>query len=90
MYACIRHGLKVQPEGELLGWEIACYEYGSFDSWFVNHLEKDLAEKGIRPGRYGLVKSFAQALEGAEYCGRDDVGSEPGLWQPWAVVGYEL
>ena len=38
----------------------------------------------------GFITSAPEASAAAEYCGRPDVGAEPGFWAPWLVVEYAL
>jgi hypothetical protein len=81
----------LEEVGTALGWEVLCYEYGSFCSWLCNHLERDVAEQfGIRPNETGFIATAGDAVRAAEYCGREEVGAEPGFWAPWLVVEYDL
>ena len=44
----------------------------------------------VKPGASGFIASARDAVAAAEYCGRDNVGAEPGFWAPWLVVDYAL
>ncbi len=91
IYAAVNRRQVAEPHGTVLGWEILCYEYGGFHSWLCNGLETEIAkELGIRPNAAGLIDSAGDALKAAEYCGREDVGAEPGFWAPWLVAEYSL
>jgi len=91
IYTAISSRKPLEPGGSELGWEVLCYEYGGFHSWLCNSLESDVAKKcGIKPGAAGFIASANDALAAAEYCGREDVGAEPGFWAPWLVMEYSL
>jgi hypothetical protein len=77
--------------GRPLGHEVLCYDSGSFHSWLCNGLEKPLTQQlGTATNDEGLIDDLTVAIAAAEYCGRDDVGAEPGLWMPWLLVQYSL
>ena len=42
------------------------------------------------PNEAGFITSAPEASVAADYCGRQDVGPEPGFWGPWLVVEYAL
>ncbi len=91
IYAAVSRRQAAEPRGAELGWEVLCYDYGGFHSWLCNGLETEVArEFGIRPGAVGLIDSASDALTAADYCGREDVGAEPGFWAPWLVTEYSL
>jgi hypothetical protein len=91
VYTAVSRRTGLESGGTVLGWEVLCYEYGGFHSWLCNGLEVDVAEKyQIRPNETGFITSAAEASAAAEYCGREDVGAEPGFWAPWLVVEYAL
>jgi hypothetical protein len=77
--------------GQLLGFELLVYDFGQIvHSWLCNGLERHCAAAlGVRPAAYGLLPD----LEAAEGCyaeiSKDSVGKEPGMWLPWALVGYD-
>jgi hypothetical protein len=84
-------GCDVASPAQILGFEILGFEGDSFHSWLCNGLERDAADNlGIRPNDAGFISSPADAIRVAEYCNRDDVGSEPVLWLPWLAVEYDL
>jgi len=77
--------------GTDLGWEPLCYEHGGFHSWLCNSLEVEVAKDlAIRPGPSGFLDSASDGLRAAEYCGREEVGAEPGFWAPWLVTEYPV
>lgn len=74
-----------------LGWEVLCYDHGGFHSWLCNGLETEIANTlGIRPNDKGFIAAAEDAHAAASFCGRDEVGAEPGFWAPWLVVEYGL
>ena len=84
-----RHALE--PDGQVLGYEILGYEYGTFHSWLCNQLEKAVHQQlQIRPNPHGFVGSLSEAERAVEYCSRDDVKAEPALWLPWLIVKYPV
>ena len=80
----------VEPNGELLGFELLVTEQGRLDhSWLCSSVEIHcFRELGIRPAANGLLPD----LETAERClaeiTNESVGAEPGLWLPWAIYRY--
>lgn len=77
------------PGGTILGFEVLGYEHGGFHSWLCNDLQSNAnREFGIQPGDLGLLCTFDEAKQVAEYAARDDVGAEPALWMPWLIVQY--
>lgn len=91
VYKAISRRDGLESDGADLGWEVLCYEHGSFHSWLCNGLETEIAKKfEIKPNEVGFIASRDDASAAAEYCGREEVGAEPGLWAPWLVVEYSL
>ena len=91
VYKAVSNRVSLESGGGVLGWEVLCYDHGGFHSWLCNGLETNVAEKyGIRPNEAGFITSAPEASVAAEYCGRQDVGAEPGFWAPWLVVEYAL
>ena len=91
IYDATSSGAELERGGTDLGWEVLCYDHGGFHSWLCNGLEKDIArDLGIKPSSTGFLADPVQAVAAAEYCGREDVGGEPGFWAPWLVVEYPL
>jgi hypothetical protein len=74
------------PGGVALGHEIVCLP--ELHSWLCNGLETDVAKLGILPNAHGFIDDLQAATRAAEYCGREDVGAEPGLWLPALVSIY--
>lgn len=91
VYMAVSNRVALHPGGRELGWEVLCYDHGAFHSWLCNGLEREVAQKfGIRPSPTGFIASPGDALDAAGYCGREEVGAEPGFWAPWLVVEYGL
>ena len=87
----LREKSKVLPNGKIIGYDIVGYEYGFSCSFLCNGLEKDYKEKfNIILNEIGLFSNYEDAQKAAEYNLRDDVGAEPILWLPWAVIEHEL
>lgn len=74
-----------QTIGELIGFEILGWDFGSFHSYLCNSFDKDISEAynlmvndfGIIQNSYAEVKKFAEFLE--------DKNGEPVVWLPFAV-----
>ena len=91
VYRAIGDRAEMARDGVPLGWEMLCYDLGEFHSWLCNGLETEVAETfGIAPNAAGFIASAEAAVKAAEFCGREDVASEPGLWLPWLVMEYPL
>jgi len=91
VYQAISRRVQLESGSTELGWEVLCYEYGNFHSWLCNGLETKIAEVfGVKPNDVGLIQSAEDATTAAMYCGREDVGAEPGFWAPWLLVEYSL
>jgi hypothetical protein len=91
IYSSVGRRSALEPGASELGWEILCYDHGGFHSWLCNGLEKEVARMcGIRPGPAGFVVEADDAATAAEYCGREEVGAEPGFWAPWLITEYSV
>lgn len=91
IYTAIARQQAGETGGVDLGWEPLCYEFGGFHSWLCNSLEVEVAESlHLQPGPTGFFDSDDDALAATTYCGRDEVGAEPGFWAPWLVTEYPL
>lgn len=89
IYDAISSGSNIDLNGRPLGFELLGYDYGDFHSWLCNSLQGDInREFGVRPNNSGLLDSFKEASQAAEYVQRDEVGAEPGIWMPWLIVEY--
>jgi hypothetical protein len=63
---------------------------GLSHSWICNGLESHCAEQlNIRPNVAGLIEDLAEAERCCQEISRDEVGAEPGLWLPVALVVYD-
>ena len=83
IYTAVGNRRPLEPGGRAIGWEVLCYDHGGFHSWLCNGLEVAVAEScKIKPGKSGLIDDANDALAAASYCGRADVGAEPGFWAP--------
>jgi hypothetical protein len=78
------------PGGQLLGFELVVTDFGQIvHSWLCNSLEEDCFQAlGVRPAAYGLLSDWETAERCYAEISKDSVGKEPGLWLPWALVGY--
>lgn len=67
--------------GVPLGWEVLGIEHGgSFHSWLCNSIESEAeAQLAIRPGKFGLLASHAEADAVVELI-RNGIGAEPVPW----------
>jgi hypothetical protein len=71
----------------LLGYEVLGFEMGGFHSFICNSLENEFSEKlGISLNNHGLIQKYSEASKAADYTQMPSVGSEPALWQPWAII----
>ena len=77
--------------GRILGFEILNLEFGhASHTWLCNQLETHCANVlGIRPNAAGFIETFDDAQRCCAEISRDEVGSEPGPWLPFALVDYE-
>lgn len=86
-WLALNQKLKIDVNPGLLGFEVLGYEPGGFHSIICNSLENDFSKVlGIRFNRYGLIDDFDKADNAASYAQNPEVGAEPALWQPWAIV----
>jgi hypothetical protein len=83
----LRNNIPIDLNQGLLGYEVLGFEMGGFHSFICNSLENDFSKKlGIKFNDNGLISSFNDADKAADYAQNPDVGAEPALWQPWAIV----
>jgi hypothetical protein len=89
-YQVAKRNVALPSEGTLLGFEPLNTYSGQLEhSWLCNGLENHCSNAlGIRPGANGLLIDFGSAQRCCQEISREEVGSEPGLWQPWALVQY--
>jgi len=91
VYHAVNGRHTLEPDGQVVGYEILGYEYGTFHSWLCNQLEKAVHQDlQIRPNPHGFIGSLSEAERTAEYCSRDEVKAEPALWLPWLIVKYPV
>lgn len=89
VWQCVTDRHRLAAEGELLGFEILGYDFGTFHSWYCNQLEDAVAsELAIVPAERGLLADWNDAVTAGRYCGEEGTGAEPGLWLPRALVEY--
>lgn len=89
---CVKRQQTLEPRGTLLGFELLVVESGGFvnHSWLCNGLESHCATAlGIKPGSNGLIDDLESANRCCDEIARPEVGAEPGLWLPWALVEYD-
>ena len=83
----LQNGVTIDMGEGLLGYEVLGFEMGSFHSFICNSLENDFFEKlGIRFNNRGLISTYSEASKAADYAQDPEVGAEPALWQPWAII----
>lgn len=86
-WLALQKELSIDMSQGLLGFEVLGFEMGGFHSFICNSLENDFSNKlGIKFNDYGLISSYSEASKAADYAQDPDVGAEPALWQPWAIV----
>jgi len=69
------------------GFEILGFEYGGCHSFMCNSLETDYSTKlNISFNRNGLIDNFEDAEKAGDFTNSPEVGAEPVLWQPWAII----
>lgn len=91
LFQCISNGKVPASGGTPVGWEILGFQSSSFHSWLCNGLEREVfRELGLRPAQNGLIDDARKARDIADYCGKEGVGAEPALWQPWLLIEYAL
>lgn len=82
---------EVLPSGgELLGFELMVTDFGGLShSWICNSLEQHcFSVLEIRPASNGFLPDLETAKRCNAEISKEEVGSEPGLWLPWAIVRY--
>lgn len=81
------------PEGEILGYEVVCSDFGDINhSWLCNGLEKDGWDRfQIRPNQYGFIGTYAEAKTLTEFIMTDPaIYGEPGFYMPLLIINYPL
>ena len=69
------------------GFEILGFEYGGCHTFMCNSLETVYSTKlNISFNKNGLIDNFEDAEKAADYTNSPEVGAEPVLWQPWAII----
>jgi hypothetical protein len=87
----LQQGKPCAAGGEILGFEIACFDQscGFSCSWLCNYLQRDAKEKlSIDLGEFGLIRNLKDAEQMADYCNLPETAAEPGLWLPVMLVKY--
>jgi len=81
---------RLADGGKLLGFEpLVTYQRLVGCSWLCNGLEEVAKEElGIRPNKLGLLKSYKEARRITDRINKGDIGAEPGVWMPWALIEY--
>ena len=88
-WSALNRGIVIDINQGLLGYEVLGFETGGFHSFICNSLENDFSSKlGIELNSNGLVENYSEASKAADYAQNPDVGAEPALWQPWAIVEF--
>ncbi|MEZ4667162.1 MAG: hypothetical protein R3E39_04455 [Anaerolineae bacterium] len=78
-----------------LGFEVLSHFSHQFScSWLCSGLEKYMSDVfGIRPNRYGLIDSYAEAKQVYEWIAEDNmqgIRAEPLPYFPWLIVQYDV
>lgn len=76
----------MEPGGQILGFDIAGYEYHDFDhTWFSHgHHRGVFNELGIRPGKFGLLQTREEAV-----LARDHTNANDGrTYEYWLLMEY--
>ena len=69
------------------GFDVLGFEFGGFHSFICNSLETDFHVKlGLSLNSNGLFDKYSDAMKAADYAQDPEVGAEPVLWLPWAVL----
>ena len=94
LYRVISQRRAVPKEGVALGFDIVGISHGGFEcSWFCSYAEQRVfVDTGIKPGEYGLIQNYEDALKVDEWV-NDDVNQEfvdPIPFFPWLLVEYPL
>jgi hypothetical protein len=89
-YEMAQRSQALPDGGNQLGYELANVDLGMLaHSWLCNHLEEHCANTlGIFPAANGLLPDLASAKQCLAEITKEEVGAEPGLWLPWALVEY--
>lgn len=86
-YLCnLKKKVSDPNSGQILGYEVLCWDTGAFHSFICNGLEKDYEEKlGLKLNPNGLFDDLESAVQAVDYTNREDVGAEPGYWAPFRL-----
>jgi hypothetical protein len=83
----LRSNQTININHNFLGYEVLGNDYGGFHSFVCNGLETNFAhELNIKFNQHGLIEQYDQAIQGSDYANRPDLGTEPVLWIPWAII----
>lgn len=84
----------VDPHGEVLGYEVAGFEYDIDHSMFCYHLVETCFEKyGIKPNKLGLYETLEEASICSHYANYDnEYGYSIGncAWYPLLLIKYSI
>ena len=92
VFEMLKDASVLEPGGQAMGFEILSYQYGLEHSWLYNSLERVVESQfGFRPNpTTGLLDSYDEAVEIAQFMNLGEIGAEPGTWFPWLVVQYQI
>lgn len=86
----IQNNKCLASDGNILGYEILGYEYGSFHSYLCNSLYKDYSQVfPFKLNQNGFIKTLEEAIHLSQFT-NDELDAEPVLWLPWIVKEYSL
>jgi hypothetical protein len=81
---------RLAPDGTDLGYDVLAYDWHLSCSWYCGAHDVDVREKfGIVANEHGLIDTYAEARQCADYIDAPETSSEPGLWLPIRVVRFE-
>jgi hypothetical protein len=81
---------RLDEGGRLLGFEPLSIEHRQVThSWLCSQLDVHCTRVlGIRPNAAGAIATLDDARRCCDEISRAEVGAEPGLWRPFAIVDY--
>jgi hypothetical protein len=87
VYRALQSNQTININHNFLGYEVLGNDCGGFHSFVCNGLETDFAHQlNIKLNQHGLIDQYDQAIQGSDYANRPDLGAEPVLWIPWAII----
>lgn len=80
---------RLAAGGTDVGYDVLSYESHLDHSWYCGGHDVEVREKfGIVANDHGLIETYEEARQVADYIDAPDTSSEPGLWVPIRILRY--